>query len=235
MKKTNKPKTSYLSDYKSNTKTAKNLRISTILYLAPLMQNSYGVNLCPRASEGCSKACLFTAGRGAFKNVAQARIRRTDAMLSDRIKFVQDIVAEINHGASFVDGEFAVRLNGTSDIKLVEWCVSSGIKIADNVVFYDYTKHPNKAGSHILPTGHRYVVAFSRSEVNESQVLEHLQGGGIAAVVFDKLPETWHGFKVYDGDERDDLMLDIVGGGVLGLKAKGKANKDDSGFVVKVK
>jgi hypothetical protein len=225
-------KTSYLSDYKSNAKTSKNKRVSTILYLAPLTQNSYGVNVCPMASDGCAKACLFTAGRGAFSNVAKARIKRTDALLSDRNKFVQDIVAEINHLAAKTDGELAVRLNGTSDLKLVEWCASSGLTIAPNVVFYDYTKLPNKAGTRTLETGHKYVVTLSRSERNEADVIAHLQRGGIAAVVFKDMPETWHGFKVYDGDSADDLMLDIVGGGVLGLKAKGKAKQDTSGFVV---
>jgi len=52
------------------------------------------------------------------------------------------------------------------------------------------------------------------------------------AVVFDKLPETWHGFKVIDGDD-DDLRYLDMGGVVIGLKAKGKAKQDTSGFVVK--
>ena len=47
------------------------------------------------------------------------------------------------------------------------------------------------------------------------------------------LPDTWNGFKVVDGDVRDDLMLD-VSGVVLGLRAKGKAKKDTSGFVIQV-
>jgi hypothetical protein len=130
------------------------------------------------------------------------------------------------------DGDVAIRLNGTSDIKLVEWCVGTMRHIESNIVFYDYTKIPSKAGERILASGHRYVVALSRSETNESDVLNHLNNGGIAAVVFNEIPETWNGFAVYDGDSRDDLMLDIQGGGVLGLKAKGKARKDTSGFVI---
>jgi hypothetical protein len=225
-------KTKFLSDGNSNSKTAKNLRKSYILYLAPFTQNSKGINLCPKASAGCVSACLFTAGRGAFSNVANARIKRTESMLSDRMGFVNSIVDEMNSYAKKHEGDVAVRLNGTSDIKLVEWAYQSMRHIESNIVFYDYTKIPSKAGERTLPSGHRYVVALSRSETNEADVLNHLSEGGIAAVVFNELPETWNGYKVYDGDSRDDLMLDIQGGGVLGLKAKGKARKDNTGFVV---
>jgi hypothetical protein len=76
-------------------------------------------------------------------------------------------------------------------------------------------------------------VTFSRSEKNESLVIDHLKSGGVAAVVFMQVPTTWNGFPVIDGDERDDLMLDVAGGVVLGLKAKGDAKKDDTGFVVR--
>jgi hypothetical protein len=45
------------------------------------------------------------------------------------------------------------------------------------------------------------------------------------------LPETWKGFKVIDGDKTDERFLDEKGV-VVGLKAKGDAKKDQSGFVV---
>jgi hypothetical protein len=225
-------KTKFLSDGGSNSKTAKNLRKSYILYLAPFTQNSKGINLCPKASPGCIVSCLFTAGRGAFSNVANARIKRTEAMLSNRSEFVYSVIDEMNAYARKHDGEVAIRLNGTSDIKLVEWCVGTMRHIESNIVFYDYTKVTSKAGDRILASGHRYVAALSRSETNESDVLNHLASGGIAAVVFNTIPETWNGFRVYDGDSRDDLMLDIPSGSVLALKAKGKARKDLSGFVI---
>jgi hypothetical protein len=225
-------KTKFLSDGGSNSKTAKNLRKSFILYLAPFTQNSKGINLCPKASPGCIVSCLFTAGRGAFSNVANARIKRTEAMLSNRSEFVYSIIDEMNTYARKHNGEVAIRLNGTSDIKIVEWAVGTMRHIESNITFYDYTKVPSKASERVLPSGHRYVVALSRSETNEADVIKHLANGGIAAVVFNELPQTWNGYKVYDGDSRDDLMLDIQGGGVLGLKAKGKARKDTSGFVV---
>jgi hypothetical protein len=221
-----------LSPGSSNAKTAKNTRESVILYLAPFTQNSKGVNLCPKASDLCAALCLFSAGRGAFSNVITARKNRTEYFLSERSKFVNQVIDEINKAAKKTTGELAVRLNGTSDVKLVEMCASSGLAIASNVVFYDYTKILKKAGERKLSTGHRYVVTFSRSENNQGEVLTHLYAGGIAAVVFETLPDFYLGFPVVDGDSRDDLMLDVKGGTILGLRAKGKAKKDRSGFVV---
>lgn len=224
--------TNYLSDGDSNTKTAKNRRDTLILYLAPLNQNSYGVNMCPKASVGCAASCLFTAGRGAMNSIADARRRKTDAFLKDRKAFLHDVATQINRRAAKVK-QLAVRLNGTSDVKIVEQ-MTGLYDIASNVVFYDYTKIRQKAGRRVLPSGHRYTVAFSRSESNELEAVEVLRSGGIAAVVFKDMPKTWNGFRVVDGDERDDLMLDVRGAVVLGLKAKGQARRDKSGFVIEL-
>jgi len=222
-----------LSNGSSNAKTAKNLRKSVILYLAPFTQNSKGINMCPKASKGCIDSCLFTAGLASvYATINNARIARTEHFLSNRQEFLAQVIAEINKAAKKTEGDLAVRLNGTSDVKLVEMAVSTGISIAPNVVFYDYTKIIKKAGERTLATGHRYMVTFSRSETNEAEMLQHLNEGGIAAVVFSELPINYKGFPVVDGDERDDLMLDLPKGTILGLKAKGKAKKDTSGFVV---
>ena len=222
-----------LSNGYSNAKTAKNVRESVILYLAPFTQNSQGINLCPKASKGCIEGCLFTSGLASvYATINNARLARTEYFLSNRAEFLQKIIKEMNSASKKANGELAVRLNGTSDVKLVEMAISTGLPIASNIVFYDYTKILKKAGERVLSTGHRYMVTFSRSETNESEMLEHLRAGGVAAVVFTEIPTTYMGFPVVDGDERDDLMLDVPKGTILGLKAKGKAKKDNSGFVV---
>jgi hypothetical protein len=218
-----------MSKGSTNAKTAKNKRESLILYMMPGMVA--GVNICPKASAGCLEACLNTAGRGAFNNVQDARYQKTLKFIADRRSFLSQCASEINKSAKKVD-ELAVRMNGTSDLKLVEMMIAEN-EIAENVVFYDYTKIKQKAGRRVLKSGHKYVVTFSRSEVNETEAIEVLQNGGHVAVVFDKLPDTWNGFPVVDGDESDDQMLDYDRPVVLGLKAKGKARKDRSGFVVK--
>ena len=53
------------------------------------------------------------------------------------------------------------------------------------------------------------------------------------AVVFRNkdLPSTFKGVKVIDGDKHDMRFLDETNV-VVGLKAKGKAKLDDSGFVI---
>ena len=116
------------------------------------------------------------------------------------------------------------------------------------IVFYDYTKFPNKAGKHVV-NGFQYYVTFSRAENyydkngkyhdNGMEAINQLNKGNCVAVVFNKiLPKYWMDFVVDDGDDRDDLMIDVYRknakqGIVLGLKAKGKAKKPKAGeFVV---
>jgi hypothetical protein len=65
--------------------------------------------------------------------------------------------------------------------------------------------------------------------------MKALEQGYSIAVVFDEVPATWNGVPVVDGD-LDDLRfnntnLDLV----IGLKAKGRAKKDTSGFVIRTK
>ena len=68
--------TKLLSNGMTNAKTSKNEIKTFILYIAPYNQNNKGINLCPKASAGCAAACLFSAGRGKFSNVKQARINK---------------------------------------------------------------------------------------------------------------------------------------------------------------
>ena len=102
-----------------------------------------------------------------------------------------------------------------------------------DVTFYDYTKSPIRAlqfAKGAMPSN--YHLTFSRSESNEPQALDVLRNGGSVAVVFGgALPATWQGFEVVNGDESDLRFLDKRGV-VVGLKAKGAAKKDTSGFVL---
>ena len=230
---------SLLSPGNSNAKTKKNYRPTKILYLHPSVVD--GKDMCSHASKGCRFVCLNTAGRGAMITVQEARLRRTEFYVRNRLDFYNQLHKEINSFAKHYakqGKDVVMRLNGTSDQPLVETLIVAQMReIPSNVIFYDYTKNHKKAGTRILPSGHRYTVAFSYSEKegSETQAKNVLANGGIVAVVFDKLPDTYWGYPVIDGDERDDIMLDCNAGTILGLKAKGKAVHDDSGFVIKIK
>ena len=82
-------KSSKLLNIDNNTKTVKGQKKgykTAILYLAPSTQS--GFQVCPMASEGCKKACLYTAGHGAFSNVQQGRINKTRWFMQDRQSFL---------------------------------------------------------------------------------------------------------------------------------------------------
>lgn len=225
--------TSYLA-IDTNAKTRKGQAkgyMTGILYLAP--SDISGKNLCPHASEGCKAACLFTAGRGAMSPIRNARLKKTMAFLSDRKAFANSLkveIAKLVKKASKNGMTPCVRLNGTSDLPWHK--IEDIMQSFPDVQFYDYT--PNlfrmlEFTSGKLPSN--YHLTFSRKEDNDQSVDSVLKAGGNVAVVFKTIPKSWKGFPVVDGDETDLRFLDGKNV-VVGLKAKGKAKKDTSGFVV---
>lgn len=228
-----------ISNGATNAKTKKNFLETHILYLSPYTQNSKSINICPNATQSCIFACLFTAGRGAFNSIQEARKNRTEFYLNNRQQFCEQILNELillNKKAEKRGGKIAVRLNGTSDLDFIAILKNrTGFDILNNLtnlVFYDYTKIIGKI---LKYKGTNYKLTFSRTETNESDCLVALLNNAPVAVVFDhkkQLPTNYLGTKVIDGDEADDLMLES-GSIILGLKAKGRAKKDIFGFVVK--
>lgn len=209
-----------------------------IVYLAP--SNESGFNTCKDASKGCAQSCLFSAGRGAMPNVIEARINKTLAFFRDKNAWITQLVQEITaftKKAQKLGKIPCVRLNGTSDLpwELVKVDGKNIMEIFPSVQFYDYTKSEARMLAFVsgkMPAN--YHLTFSRSEDNQEKVERVLKAGGNVAVVFDKVPKVWQGFEVIDGDQADTRFLDKKNV-VVGLKAKGKARKDKSGFVVEIK
>lgn len=197
-----------------------------IMYLSP--HTLSGTNICPNASPGCSSSCLNTAGRGKFKTTQRARLNRTLHYVNNRVSFLQRLRAEIMYHAA-LHKNLAIRLNGTSDINFNPF-IKSIYTHAPHVVFYDYTKNLSQAIKTLSTPN--YHVTFSRSETNEADCLKALSMGINVAVVFrHKIPTTWMGYEVVDGDKTDTRFLDKTGV-VIGLTAKGRGKKDKTGFVV---
>jgi hypothetical protein len=200
------------------------------LSLAPA--NLSGKQLCPHRSPGCEAACLNTAGMGVFSNVQEARINKSKFLIERRADFLAQLEKElVNLNKQAGKGkQIAVRLNVLSDLP---WHNLIDMSKFQNLKFYDYTPNPKRMIEFLrgeLPAN--YHLTFSRKENNQAQVELIASMGGNIAVVFDELPETYLGKPVVDGDATDLRFLDPKGI-VVGLKAKGKGKKDESGFVVK--
>ena len=212
--------------------------LTGILYLAPA-DESGEMNTCPHASNGCKSACLFTAGyAGIYKTVNEARIRKTLEFVNNRPQFMQDLINDINSlikKAAKLKMIPVVRLNGTSDIvwESVKINGKNLMETFPKITFYDYTKDFQRMLRYLggkFPMN--YSLTFSRSESNDYKVNTILENGGNVAVVFrGGLPKKYMGKKVIDGDI-SDLRFNDGKNVVVGLKAKGKARKNDSGFVI---
>ncbi len=220
-----------------NPKTAKGESmgyLTGILHMAPVKLSGYQV--CPKASAGCAAACLNTAGRGRFDNIQNARIRKTRWFFEDRAGFLEQLRKDILALIRKADREGlkpAVRLNGTSDLP---WEKFIDMEDYPGVQFYDYTKIASRAVKWArgdMPSN--YHLTFSKAEDNDAEVAKVIEAGGNIAAVFntkkkDSLPGEYRGAPVHDADKTDLRFLDPRG--VAGLRAKGDAKKDTSGFVI---
>jgi hypothetical protein len=219
----------------ADTKTIKSNKagfLTGILYLAPY--DLSGVNLCPFAKVAeCHVACLNTAGRGNFSNVKSARLRKAKLFNDNRGEFMAQLIDDINklkRQAKRQNLQAVVRLNGTSDI---EW---ENIRVGEYTIFdlfpdlqfYDYTKNPNRKN---LPDN--YDLTFSYSGVDSFIKFNRqaLSNNMRIATVFKIMPSEFLGRQVINGDDHDARFIEDKNL-VIGLKAKGKARQDKTGFVV---
>ena len=232
-----------------NPKTLKGMKEgynTYILHLAP--HTLSGHNTCPKATAGCSAACLNTAGRGGmFKrgeftnNIQKARIRKTELFYENRNQFMELLVKDITLAIKQSKRMNLIpvfRLNGTSDISWEKYPVQMGEVVYSNIFnafgfvqFYDYTKVLGRKVSNIS----NYHLTFSAADGNDLDVLLARKAGYNIATVFGikktlPMPDSYMGLPVFNGDESDLRFLDPKQV-IVGLYAKGKAKKDTSGFV----
>ena len=214
--------------------------LSFILHLAPA--DLSGHNTCPKATAGCKSACLNTAGRGGmFKKgentnmIQKARIRKTKYFYDARQDFMLDLKKDIEKGiklAAKLGLTPVFRLNGTSDLSWEKYDMLPGMNVFEcfpTVQFYDYTKILGRKVKGIA----NYFLIFSKADGNDSDVAEAILQGMNVAAVFDRVPGVYMDKPVIDADEHDLRFLDPRGV-IAGLKAKGRAKKDLSGFVIRL-
>lgn len=230
---------------RANPKVLKGLNegyMTFILHLAPASLS--GHNVCAKASAGCIMGCLNLAGRGKFTVIQNARIRKTRFFFENRAGFMENLVNDIKYAIRYAEKKGFIpvfRLNGTSDIAWEKYpAIRDGVEYRNifdafsGVQFYDYTKIPGRKVKDIQ----NYRLTFSRAENNQIDCYMALENGMNVAVVFStrkgyNLPETYMGRTVFNGDNSDLRFID-PDNVIVGLYAKGKAKKDNSGFVVQV-
>jgi hypothetical protein len=141
-----------------------------------------------------------------------------------------DDINKLKRQAKRQNLQAAVRLNGTSDI---EW---ENIRIGKfnifglfpDLQFYDYTKNPNRKN---LPANYDLTFSYSGVESFIKFNRQALSNNMRIATVFRIMPSEFLGRQVINGDDHDARFIEDKNL-VIGLKAKGKARQDKTGFVV---
>jgi hypothetical protein len=123
-------------------------------------------------------------------------------------------------------------LNGTSDLSWEKYTINENniFELFPDVQFYDYTKVLGRK----VQKYKNYHLTFSAADGNDADVAKAMEQGMNVAVVFDEIPAEYKGKSVFNADDTDLRFMDPKGV-VLGLKAKGRAKKDYSGFVIRLK
>lgn len=174
--------------------------------------------------------------RGENTNMIQkARIRKTKYFYDARQDFMLDLKKDIEKGiklAAKLGLTPVFRLNGTSDLSWEKYDMLPGQNVFEcfpTTQFYDYTKILGRKVKDIA----NYFLIFSKADGNDSDVAEAILQGMNVAAVFDRVPGVYMDKQVIDADEHDLRFLDPRGV-IAGLKAKGRAKKDYSGFVIRL-
>ncbi len=228
-----------LGSDKTNTKLAKSAGSEVRIFGLSMAPHTIGgYNVCPSATPGCIAACINTAGQGVYRSVQAGRLAKKLAFFQHRDAFVALLKREISNAvktAARKGYRVAIRLNVFSDLPWEKSC--DVIQSFPSVQFYDYTKRAERLG-HIPPN---YYLTLSHSESNEETCRKAIADGHNVAVPFlttkyrvwgEDRPKEYYGVPTIDGDAHDVRFLDLRGGYVVALRAKGKGRKDKTGFVV---
>lgn len=206
--------------------------LTGIMYLTPYLGS--GKNLCAMAEVNkCHDTCLYTAGRGKTSTVHTGRLRRTHWYNLDPRSFLEFLIdREIPRLIRQADERGMtpmVRLNGTSDI-VWERKHPEVFDAFPDIQFYDYTKIPTR---YDIPDNYHLTWSYSGANPNADAHMDAALSNGmnVATVFRREVPAKWRGLPVIDGDVNDIRPYDPTPA-IVGLKAKGDAKYDKSGFVV---
>jgi len=233
-----------LSSGKMNTKIGKNKNDNFLIFSLNLKPAEIEIDgkikdVCPWRTKGCTLACVGTNGHFQMKNGSayKAQVRRTTMFFKERNEFLTILLEEMYYArkqAKRKDATAVFRLNAYSDINWERITTSylnkyglygegtSFYDIFSDCLFYDYTKDRKKA---LTNTVENYSLVYSHhEETSLKDSLELVENGQNVSIIFEEIPETFHGMPVFNGDKDDNRFLDPKGH-IIGLKFKGNKKK----------
>lgn len=203
-----------------------------------------------------SKRFRTPAGLVPDNAIQHARIDRTRLFIDDRPEFFRRLYQEIRafiRKAERMGLTPVIRLNGTSDIlwekmpvpvsdnKRGIHCIFTNIfAVFPEIQFYDYTKIWKRF---YRDQPSNYYICLSYSEASQAYadkcMQTHRETGCSVVTVYRDRDAMWEAEMLCDeshkrfvnGDANDLRFLDPKGA-MVALKAKGKARRDTSGFVI---
>jgi hypothetical protein len=216
--------------------------INTLTYLYP------NKDLC-KFSDHCFETCLKTSGR--LPMAKQAMINRTKLLYQDNEAFMTNLALELLKAKKSANKKgklLAYRFNGTSDrfeeVKLM-LDYNDTVPMLDRLFdqAYDYTKHFLRVLKYQGYKGYDLTFSFDGHNIDESKYLLNNKIANVSIVLTTKrnepLPKeyTLDGtvYPVLDGDSHDLRFLEKDKGYLIGLRAKGKAIKNNGTFVQSIK
>jgi hypothetical protein len=151
-----------------------------------------------------------------------SRIAKTRLFFEHREFFIRWLVYEIRAAKAKADRmtyKFSVRLNNTSDISPLDFCVDGKniLEIFPEVQFYEYTKVAARV--ELMKQYPNYDVTFSYTGFNLTKCQEMLLNKIRVAVVFKNVPANHWGYTVVNGDNYDMRYKDDRAV-IIGLKYK---------------
>jgi hypothetical protein len=229
---------SYLGKINNGSKHMKAFKYNELvytIYLAPA--DSSGYEVCAGRTAECTTLCLNDSGhnrmdekRGVIDN---SRIRKTQMFFENHEFFTRWVIRDIKAGitkAKLAGMTFSVRINNTSDISPeLFWIKENGIKknileLFPDIQFYDYTKVMGRL--RLMNKYDNYDLTYSYNGSNMETCIQLLKAGIKVAMVFEKVPTEFMGFKVINGDLYDMRYKDEPGV-IVGLKFKKVRTKPD--------
>lgn len=189
--------------------------LNVVLYLEPSVDYK---SICAGSSKGCRASCLVNSGMMRMPVQTNARIERTRLYLADSSAFKAQLVSELRSAlkrAQKAGKRLAARLNGTSDLDWADIYAQF-----PEVQFYEYTKRVQLVKA-LEPFSNVHLTMSATEKTTTDRIKLVTDSGTNVAMVFaDKVPATYKGFKVIDGDKHDRRFEDQQGV-VVGLKLKG--------------